>query len=89
MTIVGAEKNFVWNAFAAGCAYAKAVFECARASWGVKGRADGASAEPITPLDSPACAKRIVGRLQGKQSAALNRSKSKGSTPTVVTSAFA
>jgi hypothetical protein len=34
---VGAEKNFVWNAFAAGYASAKAVFECARARWGVKG----------------------------------------------------
>ena len=30
---------FVWNAFAAGYAYAKAVFEFQRASWGVKRRA--------------------------------------------------
>jgi hypothetical protein len=66
------------NAFAAGYAYAKAVFEFERASWGVKRRAFGASAKPISPLDSPACAKRIVGWLQGKRSDALNRSESFG-----------
>ena len=59
-----------WTAFATGCAYAKAIFEFGRARWGVKGRADGASAKPISPLDPASCAKTIFGRLQGKHSLA-------------------
>ncbi len=46
---------FTWKAFAAGYAFAKAVFEFERA--------DGALAKPISLLDSPACAKRITERL--------------------------
>ena len=45
------------------------------ASRGEIGFADARSA----PLDPPACATRIVERLQGKRSAALNRSKSETS----------
>jgi hypothetical protein len=66
---------FHWTAFAIGYACAKASFEFERARWGVKGRADGASAKPIAPLDTPACAETMVGWLQGKRSDALNRSE--------------
>ena len=45
---------------------------------GVSRGALRASAKPISPLDSPACAERIVGWLQGKRSDALNRSESFG-----------
>ncbi|MFN5268858.1 MAG: hypothetical protein ACK5DN_01745, partial [Hyphomonadaceae bacterium] len=64
-----------WNAFAAGCAYAKAYVEFERARWGVKRHASGASAKPIAPLDASARADRSVGRLQGKRSDAYSRSK--------------
>jgi len=65
------------TAFAAGYAYAKALFEFGRARWGVKGHASRVD-EVDEPLDTPACAIRIVGWLQGKRSAALNRSESFG-----------
>lgn len=47
--------RFTWKAFAAGYAFAKAVFEFERT--------DVASAKPNSPLDSLACAERITERL--------------------------
>ena len=65
-----------WTAFATGYAYAKAVFDYERANLGVKRRASRVD-EVDKPLDTPVCAKTIIRRLQGKRSAALNRSKSR------------
>jgi len=69
-SLLEAEGDSIWKAFAAGSASAKAVFEFQRASWGVKGRSEASSAKPISPLDTPACTTRIDVRLKRERSEA-------------------